>query len=109
MVVPILAEHGYRVLTAANGAEALALLGLHEREVRLVLTDVAMPVMDGLEMMEKLQTRWPELPIVLMSGTFDIEKAPLPPKAAGFLTKPFRLEQLLSVIADALRGKSLPG
>jgi len=109
MVAPILAEHGYRVLTAANGAEALALLGQHEREVRLVLTDIAMPVMDGLEMMEKLQVRWPELPIVLMSGTFEIEKAPRPPKAAGFLTKPFRLEQLLSVIAEALQGKSLRG
>jgi PAS domain S-box-containing protein len=103
MVAPTLTEHGYRVLTAANGAEALALLGRHEREVRLVLTDVAMPIMDGLEMMEILHSRRPDLPVVLMSGTFDVRKAPLPTGAAAFLTKPFRLEQLLAVIADALR------
>ena len=103
MVAPTLTEHGYRVLTAANGAEALALMGRHEQEVCLVLTDVAMPVMDGLEMMEKLHSRRPNLPVVIMSGTFDVGKAPLPAGAAGFLTKPFRLEQLLAAIAEALR------
>jgi PAS domain S-box-containing protein len=103
MVAPTLTEHGYRVLTAANGAEALGLLGQHEREIRLVLTDVAMPVMDGLEMMQQLHSRRPDLPVVLMSGTFDVEKSPLPARAAGFLGKPFRLEQLLAAIADALR------
>jgi two-component system, cell cycle sensor histidine kinase and response regulator CckA len=103
IVAPTLAEHGYRVLTAANGPEALGLLGLHEREVRLVLTDVAMPVMDGLEVLEKLHARRPDLPIVLMSGTFDIGKTSLPHGAAAFLSKPFRLEQLLAIIAQALR------
>ncbi len=103
MVAPTLTEHGYRVLTAANGAEALALFDQHQREVRLVLADIAMPVMDGLEMMEKLHSRQPDLPVVLMSGTFDAEKGPLPARTAGFLTKPFRLEQLLAVITDALR------
>lgn len=107
MVAPTLTEHGYRVLTAANGAEGLALVGQHEREVRLVLADVAMPVMDGLEMMDKLKLRAPDLPVVLMSGTLDVEKTSLPAQIAGFLTKPFRLEQLLAVIAAALRSGKL--
>jgi PAS domain S-box-containing protein len=102
MVAPALTEQGYRVLTAANGAEGLGLLGLHAGEVRLVLTDVAMPVMDGLEMMQKLRTHQPELPVVFMSGTLDVGQTPLPPGAAGFLSKPFRLEQLLAVITEAL-------
>ena len=102
MVAPTLAEQGYRVLTASNGAEALALLRQHEREVRLVLTDVAMPVMDGLEVTEKLRALLPELPVILMSGTFDANKEALPSGAANFLIKPFRLEQLLAVIDRAL-------
>jgi two-component system cell cycle sensor histidine kinase/response regulator CckA len=108
MVAPTLIEQGYRVLTASNGAEALGLLVQHEREVRLVLTDVAMPVMDGLEMTEKLHSRQPKLPVILMSGTFEANQAALPPGAVSFLTKPFRLEQLLAVIADALH-PSPPG
>jgi PAS domain S-box-containing protein len=103
MVAPSLTEHGYRVLTAANGAEALGLLGEQEHEVGLVLTDVAMPVMDGPEMMEKLHSRQPNLPVVLMSGTFDAGKTPLPAQAAAFLAKPFRFEQLLAVVAGVLR------
>jgi len=105
MVAPALTEQGYRVLTAANGAEALGLLEQHEDEVRLVFTDVVMPVMDGLEVLERLHTRRPDLPVVLMSGTFDLAKTPPPARAAGFLTKPFRLEQLLAVIAEALRAR----
>jgi two-component system cell cycle sensor histidine kinase/response regulator CckA len=105
MVAPTLTERGYRILTAANGAEALALLVAHDREVRLVLTDVAMPVMDGLEMTQKLHSRLPEVPVVLMSGTFEAEKQPRPDGVTAFLAKPFRLEQLLSVIAEALHGK----
>ena len=105
MVAPALTEQGYRVLTAANGAEALGLLEQHEDEVRLVFTDVVMPVMDGLEVLERLHTRRPDLPVVLMSGTFDLAKTTTPARAAGFLTKPFRLEQLLAVIAEALRAR----
>jgi PAS domain S-box-containing protein len=102
MVAPTLTERGYRVLTAANGAEALALLVAHDSEVRLVLADVAMPVMDGLEMTQKLHARVPKVPVVLMSGTFEAEQ-PLPAGVTASLTKPFRLEQLLSVIAQALQ------
>jgi len=109
MVAPTLTEQGYRIITAANGAEALALTAQHAREIRLVLTDVAMPVMDGLELMENFHARRPELPVVLMSGTFEAGKTPLPEGAAGFLTKPFRLEELLAVIANALAANRAPG
>jgi PAS domain S-box-containing protein len=103
MVTPTLVEQGYRVVSAANGAEALAALGQYASEVRLVLTDLAMPVMDGIEMLAILRARHPGLPVVLMSGTLDAGKGQLPPGATAFLAKPFRLEQLLGVVADALR------
>jgi CheY-like chemotaxis protein len=103
MVGPALTEQGYRILTAANGAEALALAGQCAGEIRLVITDVAMPIMDGFELMEKLHSRMPRLPVVVMSGTLEPGQDRLPVFAAGFLAKPFRLEQLLGVIAESLR------
>jgi two-component system, cell cycle sensor histidine kinase and response regulator CckA len=107
MVGPTLTEHGYRVLSAANGAEALALLSQHEREVRLVLTDLAMPVMDGAATLEVVRARYPHLPVIVMSGSLDPGKERLPPGVAGFLPKPFPLEQLLAAIAKALQ--TMPG
>jgi PAS domain S-box-containing protein len=107
MVAPALMEHNYRVLNAANGAEALALFKQHEGEVRLVLTDVAMPVMDGTELLATLHKRNPEVPVILMSGTYSPEKEPLPEGVTAFLAKPFRLEQLLAVIADTFRDKQV--
>jgi PAS domain S-box-containing protein len=102
MVSPSLTEQGYQILTAANGAEALTLLDQHATDIRMVIADVAMPLMTGLELNEKLRITRPTLPVVLMSGTFEVNSQSLPPGVAGFLTKPFRLEQLLTIIADTL-------
>ena len=105
MVAPTLADQGYRVLSAANGAEALALLDRHQHDVRLVLTDLAMPVMDGTEMLAVLRQRYPALPVILMSGTLG-DRPELPAGVTACLSKPFRLEQLLAVVGTALRGAS---
>ena len=106
MVTPALTEHGYRVVSAANGAEALVMHKQSEREIRLVLTDMAMPIMDGADMLSILHRRNPQIPVVVMSGTQSPEKEPLPPGVTAFLAKPFRLEQLLAVIADTLQPKA---
>ncbi len=106
MVAPALLENGYTVLSAANGAEALALLKQHQGQVRLVLTDVAMPVMDGVEMLSQFRQRSPNVPVVLISGTYNQANQALPPGVAAFLAKPFRLEQLLAVIAETLGTKA---
>jgi len=102
MVAPALTEQGYRVLCAPNGAEALALLDRQKDDVRLVLTDVAMPVMDGTEMLAVLRQRYPALPVILMSGTLEFGAQSLPAGVAACLAKPFRLEQLLTVTSVAL-------
>ncbi|PWU10384.1 MAG: hypothetical protein C5B50_25645 [Verrucomicrobia bacterium] len=103
MVGPPLLENGYRLLTAANGAEALVLLSQSGADVRLVLTDVAMPVMDGREFLAALRTRRPDLPVIFMSGSLEISKGPLPAGVGALLNKPFRLEELLAVIGQALK------
>jgi PAS domain S-box-containing protein len=105
MAVPALTEQGYRVLSAANGAEALALMNLYASDIRLVLTDIAMPVMDGVEMLAILRQRQSNPPVILMSGTFEAANPQLP-SASAFLNKPFHLEQLLGTVARVLAGDS---
>jgi DNA-binding NtrC family response regulator len=105
MVVPILTEEGYRVLSAGNGAEALELLSLHQGEVCLILTDRVMPVMDGTALLKALDERGADLPVILMSGEVDFGERNLPPAATAFLRKPFRLEKLFAVIDGALQTK----
>jgi CheY-like chemotaxis protein len=102
MAAPTLIEQNYRVLSAANGAEALALLDQHKQDVRLVLTDMDMPVMNGMELLAMLRQRCSNLPVILMSGTLNAGRRQLPAGATAFLIKPFSLGQLLTAVANAL-------
>ena len=88
---------GWRVRVAAHGAEALRLVG--ERAPDLVLSDVDMPVMDGVELGRALTSRRPGLPIVFMSGNPETQTRALSPH---FLSKPFSLESLEQALDGAL-------
>jgi len=104
MVANSLVEHGYRVAPAADGAEALLLLGRLESEIRLVLADFTLPAVNGATAIEAIRTRRPDLPVVVMSG----EASPVGQNSAqgtaetGVLLKPFGLEQLLASVARRL-------
>jgi CheY-like chemotaxis protein len=102
MVAPALREHGYRVLSATNGAEALALFRQHEGDVALVLSDLEMPVMDGETTIAALRACRPGLPVIRMSGELKSGTQNLAANGNVFLQKPFRLEQLLTTIATSL-------
>jgi DNA-binding NtrC family response regulator len=103
MVVPALKEHGYRVVSAGNGAEALTLFSQHEADVRVVLSDLEMPIMDGKTTVAALRACRPTLPVILMSGELDSAGNHLGGNGNAFLQKPFRLEQLLTAVANALQ------
>jgi PAS domain S-box-containing protein len=109
MVTPALTEHGYKVLSAANGAEALVLFAKHENDIRIVLTDYAMPVMDGGATAQAILARRPNLPIIVMSGEADLLKERSLPGVKAYLTKPFRLEQLLSALTNASGTQTVSG
>jgi two-component system cell cycle sensor histidine kinase/response regulator CckA len=89
---------GYRVRSAANGAEALALLRQHEDEIKLFITDGAMPVLDGLSAIAALRKTHPNLPVILTSG--EAEK-PDDPHIA-IVHKPFALDDILASIKQNL-------
>ena len=97
----LLREMGHQVTRARSGAEALDIA--EARRFDVVLTDVVMPEMSGLELAEKLTERYPSLPIVLTTG-FSGEIARSGTGGRPVLLKPYRLETLATFMDDALRG-----
>lgn len=98
LLVRLLAEQGYEVRVAPNGTEALR-LALQE-PVDLLVTDVRMPLMDGWELSRRLHERWPELPVLFISG-YDVElsRGTQRQGVGAFLRKPFDPDDLVRQVA----------
>jgi two-component system, cell cycle sensor histidine kinase and response regulator CckA len=64
----LLERHGYQVLEAANGHDALSLIAASSAEIRLVVSDMVMPGMGGMELANRLRTISPNVPVLLMTG-----------------------------------------
>ena len=96
----ILARHGYNVLEAANGSEALSILEKHDGEVHLLLTDIVMPGVSGLELAAQLVTWRPDLSVLYMSGHTDeaVVHHRVFESGMAFIQKPFTPNALLQVI-----------
>jgi PAS domain S-box-containing protein len=100
----MLGRAGYRVLAASTPGEALALAGAHAGEIHLLLTDLVMPEMNGLDLAARLQASHPGLRLLFMSGyTPDAaaHQRGLPP-GAHFLQKPFAMNTLAEQVRRAL-------
>jgi CheY-like chemotaxis protein len=94
-------ESGYAVLIASSGPEAIELFTEHEGSIDLLLSDVVMPGMSGLELADQIRKQRPGLPVLLMSGYFtDADQGV--PLGFGMLAKPFRPEVLLSRVREEL-------
>jgi len=98
----ILQRQGYEVILVSNGFEALEIL--HKTTVDLIITDIIMPKMEGLEFIQKVRSEYPKLPIVVMSGFSNDHylTAALYFGAVCKLTKPFEIKELLHAIKCAL-------
>lgn len=99
MVSDILDFEGYDVEKAMNGAEGLAVL--ERTRPSLVLLDMRMPILDGWDFARILRERGMRLPIVIMTAAQDARKWAQEIGAQGTLAKPFDLEELVRVVADA--------
>lgn len=95
---------GYSVLEAVDGAQALELLALPGHQVSIVISDVMMPGVDGLELVERLGRMHPEIPVVLASGfhTRTAMAAGGAHRLAGYLHKPYDVSAVLGVVSAAL-------
>lgn len=102
-----LEEAGYRVTTADEGAAALE--ALSRTEVDLVLSDVCMPGLDGVALMEEIEARKPDTPVVLMTafGTVASAVEAMRRGAADYVSKPFRMDEIRLTIQRALEQQRL--
>jgi len=99
----LLRQDGLEAEHVDSGAAALEALG--RRPFEAVVTDVRMPGMDGMELLDRVKGRWPDLPVVVLTafGTLEQGVEAMKAGAADFITKPFDREQILAVIRKALR------
>jgi CheY-like chemotaxis protein len=100
----ILARHGYTVLEAASGDDALAVSREHAGPIHLMLTDVVMPGMSGQEIAENLKLQRPEMQVLFMSGHTEnaiVHHGVLDPGTA-FIQKPFKHTVLTHKIREVL-------
>jgi PAS domain S-box-containing protein len=95
---------GYRVITAGDGAEAVALYARQAREIAVVLTDMMMPVMDGSTTIQVLRRMNPAIKIIAASGIDSGDNVTRASSAGAhhFLLKPYTAEALLRLLREAL-------
>ncbi len=102
----MVAELGYDVTSAATGDEALRLLG--ERRFDLLLTDVAMPAMNGVELGRRARGLVPELPILFASGYADVQTFGVELSDQAVLRKPFRISEVAARLHHLLEAGPAP-
>ncbi len=99
----ILEKHGYKVITANNGEEAIALYSQHKEEIKVVLIDVMMPVMGGSASIQEIRKINPEVKIIAVSGLIEKDKlTEVADLTNAFLSKPYAIEKLLQTIHEVL-------
>jgi CheY-like chemotaxis protein len=109
LVVRALVGHGYVVLAAASGSEALEQARRHPGRIDLLLTDVVMPQMGGLELAARLLGERPGTPVLYTSGYSEknVMREHAANSAAGFLAKPFTPASLARCVRKVLDGAPL--
>ncbi|UCG66340.1 MAG: sigma-54-dependent Fis family transcriptional regulator [Deltaproteobacteria bacterium] len=98
----LLAPQGYEIITEDNAVNALRLI--READLDLIITDMRMPGMSGMELLEETKKIDPELPVIMMTAYGTIEKAveAMKKRAYDYITKPFRNEELKLTVKKAL-------
>jgi CheY-like chemotaxis protein len=98
----VLESFGYRALLAGSGAEALALFARHGKKIKLVITDMTMPVMDGASVIRRIREMDPDARIIAASG-LGAQAAAGVAGVMQFLPKPLTADTLLKAVSHAVR------
>ena len=101
LLAEILIEEGYSVITAINGIEGIA--KAQEMQPQIILVDMKMPGIDGLETLRELKQRNPHEKVIMMTayGELDLVNQARELGSVGYVTKPFDLLRLCGMIQDA--------
>ena len=107
LVARAIAMDGHEIITAQDGAEALEILTREDGAFDLLLTDIQMPVMDGIALALSAARDFPDLTILLMTGFADQREraSNLNALVHDVVTKPFSVADIRTAVADALAAK----
>jgi len=107
LLIHLMQSDGFRCLEAGNGVEALEQLARHP--VTLVLSDLRMPKMDGLALLDEIRQRHPDAAVVMITAVADVEVAVscLAMGAADYVVKPYQLQDVRTRVAQALEKRRL--
>src|SRR5437870_4437643 len=98
----LMRAEGFRCVEAANGLEALD--HLSREPITLVMSDMEMPKMNGIELLKHLRAKYPDVAVVMVTGNSDVETAvgTLSAGAMDYIVKPFQLEEVRARVKQAL-------
>ncbi|MBN2298411.1 MAG: response regulator [Deltaproteobacteria bacterium] len=98
VIAEFLSIYGYHVFTASDGCDALE--WMEKKAVDAVVSDIHMPRMDGFTLMTKIKNKYPDTPIILITGfsVSEAKKMAFEKGADAFVAKPFHLKELKNVI-----------
>jgi putative nucleotidyltransferase with HDIG domain len=108
IVTSMLTNAGYECRQAGSGLEAVAILESGE-QFELMLSDLMMPELDGIGLLERVKERFPDMPVVMVTAVHDISVAlaALRNGAYDYLLKPFERDQMLAMVRRALENRKL--
>jgi len=106
----ILSEEGYRVFEAASADEAMSVLDMAHHYIHLVILDVVMPLVDGVELGRQILERWPSLRLLYMSAhpAQVLAQHGLKDLGVYFLAKPFTHGEMLNKVTEVLDRRRAP-
>jgi two-component system cell cycle sensor histidine kinase/response regulator CckA len=106
----LLSEAGYRVFEAASAVEALEVLGSTTAPINLVMVDVVMPEVNGVDLVRLVHDQWPTIPILFMSAypAEVLVRQGLENPNVSFLAKPWTRHELLRKVASTARRQPEP-
>jgi len=98
----VMKKEGYEVTATQSGANAMA--HMDKQQFDVVLTDLRMEKVDGLQILEKCRKNWPDTEVILITGYATLESAVNAMKQGAFnyIAKPFRLDEVRKVVAEAM-------
>lgn len=109
IVAEVLRGEGYEVTTAANGRDALRVLGESQPLPELVVLDMRMPVLNGWEFAAALRERGLDIPLVVMTAASNARRWASEVDAVAYLPKPFDIEHLVDTVEGVVRSQDSNG